>query len=188
MSCARVREQRIGLAHRRLAVDAQPLRLAVQRDEQQPDGAIDQDIAETFEHTVAVVVRKRKLRCSGHPDKARHAALEGAIRLAPGVGGGEEEIGRAFDEGLVVGRELRARQLLFQAVGNAAAVESILQPPIAVVEHDAVGHGLAPSLTSRLARFSRLFRVQSYHRLVTLARGVLGHFSEVQGRLGEVPP
>jgi len=49
------------------------------------------------------------------------------------VGGGEKEISRALDEGLVAGGEGRARQFFLQPVGNAPAVEAVLQLPVAVV-------------------------------------------------------
>ena len=65
--------------------------------------------------------------------------LERAIRPSLGVRGSKKEIRRTLDKRPVVGRELLASEL-FQAVGNPAAVELILQPAIALVKHDAVGH------------------------------------------------
>ena len=126
-------EQRIVLAHRRAAVDAQPLGLVVQRDEQQADMRVHDDVAEALEHAVAVVVGEGQFAIAGQAHEAGHAALERAVRPALGVRGGEEEIGRAFDEGLVVGAEGRARQSFLQPVGNAPAVEAVLKLPVAVV-------------------------------------------------------
>jgi hypothetical protein len=65
--------------------------------------------------------------------------LERAIRPSLGVCGSKKEIGRALYKRPVLGRELFASEL-FQAVGNPAAVELILQPAIPLVKHDAVGH------------------------------------------------
>ena len=57
--------------------------------------------------------------------------------MALRVGGGDEEKGGALDEGLVVVGERGARQFFFQPVGDAPAVEAILQVPVAVMVHDA---------------------------------------------------
>ena len=52
---------------------------------------------------------------------------ESSIGSALRVRSGQEEIGRALDEGLVVGVERRARQFFFELVGDAPAVETVLQ-------------------------------------------------------------
>ena len=154
-----LRQQRVLARHRRATVDAQPPRALVQIDEQQPDVRIDQQIAEALEHAVAVVIGKRQFGVRRHAHKARRAALERAVRPAFGVGGGDEEIDRAFDERLVVGGERRARQLLLQAIGDAAAVELILQAAIAVVIHDDCGHWRflpRPSIAQAISSAMRL--------------------------------
>ena len=43
----------------------------------------------------------------------------------------------AFDESLVVCTECGSGELFFEAVGNASAIETVLQLAIPVVEHDA---------------------------------------------------
>jgi hypothetical protein len=53
------------------------------------------------------------------------------------IGRGDEEKGGALDEGLVVVGERGARQFVFEPVGDAPAVEAILQVPVAVMVHDA---------------------------------------------------
>ena len=63
---------------------------------------VDGEVADTLEHAVAVVVRKRDFRWSGDPDKPRRATLEGAIRVSGRVGGRHEEIDATFNKDLVV--------------------------------------------------------------------------------------
>ena len=46
---------------------------------------------------------------------------------------------------LVVSGKFLAHQFLFQPIGNPAAVELILQLPIAFVIHDALSHGRTSS-------------------------------------------
>src|SRR6185503_6530708 len=60
----------------------------------------------------------------------------------------QEEIRQAFDELLVVSRKFLAHQLLFQPVRNPAAVELVLQLPVASVIHDALSHGVTSSSDS----------------------------------------
>src|SRR5215813_4087608 len=50
-------QQRVLVTHRCLAVDAKPLRLAVHGDEQHTNAGIDQNIAQTLEHAVPIVIR-----------------------------------------------------------------------------------------------------------------------------------
>src|SRR5262245_8847128 len=64
-----VRQQRIVAPHLRAAVDAQPLRLVMQRDEQQPDVWIDRHIAKALEHAVAVVIGKCELGRTGYTNE-----------------------------------------------------------------------------------------------------------------------
>src|SRR5258708_26666212 len=136
-------QERILVAHCCLAIDAKALRLAVHGYEQHSNAGIDQNIAQTFKHAVSVVIGECKL---GRPDdahEARHAAFIGAIRLSPGICRCEEEIRYALDEGLVVGRKLRARAL-FQSIGNSATAELVLQPPVPDMIHDALDHRYFP--------------------------------------------
>ena len=140
-----LRQQRIVVAHPGAAVDPQAARLVVHRDEQQPDIGIGDDVAEALEHAVAVIVGERDLGRPGDAHKARRTALERAIGPAFGVRRRQEEIRQAFDELLVVSRKFLAHQLLFQPVRNPAAVEPILQLPVAFVIHDALSHGVASS-------------------------------------------
>jgi hypothetical protein len=60
------------------------------------------------------------------------------------VGARQEEVERALDESLVVGGEGGARELLFQAIGNPAAVELVLELAVSLVIQNAVGHGGSP--------------------------------------------
>jgi len=69
---------------------------------------------------------------------------EGAVRASFGVCRRQEKIGCVPDELLIVIAELCVRQLSFQPVGNAAAIEAVLQAPVAFVVHDAVGHRCSP--------------------------------------------
>ena len=66
----RVGEQWVITIDPGVAVDAQSLRGAMHCHEQQPDMRVDGKVADTLEHAVAVVVRKRKFRRSGDPDKS----------------------------------------------------------------------------------------------------------------------
>ena len=152
ISCAPTvcRQQRI-VARRRVAVPLTRSRcgLPVHVDEQQADVGVDQHVAEALEHAVAVVVGKRQLVGRGDAHEARRSALERAVGPPFRVGGREEEIDGALDERLVVGGEGCARQLLLQPVGDAAAVERVLQPAVAVVIHDARRHVCLPDSNVR---------------------------------------
>src|SRR5215207_215770 len=143
-----LRQQRIVVAHAGAAVDPQPPRLVVHRDEQQADIGIGDDVAETLEHAVAVIVGKCDLGRPGDAHKSRRSALERAIGPALGVRRRQKEVWQAFDELLVVSRKFLSHQLLFQPVRNPAAVELVLQLPIAFVVHNAVSHGVASSSDS----------------------------------------
>src|SRR3954453_17551975 len=110
---------------------------------------MDQDVAEALEHPVAVIVGEGEFGWPGHPHESRHPTLEGAIRPSLGIGGGKKEIRRTLDEGAVVRRKLGARKR-FEAVGNEAALELILQPAVSLMIHDAIGHRSSP-LVLRLA-------------------------------------
>src|SRR5215207_4528767 len=112
-------------------------------NEQQAYFRVDQNIAEALEHAVAVIVGKGQFRRARNPDEARHAALEGAIGTSLGVGGRKKEVRRALDECPVVGCELRAGKS-FQAIGNLATAELILQPAVSFVKQEAIGHPCSP--------------------------------------------
>ena len=145
----RLLQQRVGIADAGAAVDAQPLRLVVQGDEQQADIAVDHNVAEALEHAVAVIVGNASSEAPVTRTKPGMPPLNEQSGVALRIGGGEKEIGGALDEGLVVGGERRARQFFFQPVGNAPAVEAVLQLPVAVVIHDA--HRRNPTLPSAAA-------------------------------------
>src|SRR5882724_3340582 len=123
-----------------MAADAQAPRLAVHGNEQQADIGVNDDVAETLEHAIPVIVRECDLGRSRHPDKARGTALERAIRSPFGIGCRQEEIRQGFDEQPVLWREFLVRELLFQPIRNAAAVEPILQLSISLVIHHARRH------------------------------------------------
>ena len=123
-----------------------------------PTLRIDEQVAEALEHAVAVVVGKRQLAGARHAHETRRAALERAVGPAFGVGGGDEEIDGGFDEGPVVGREGGAGEAL-QAIGDAAAVELVLQSAIAWMIEGAVGHRPPP----RCALHSRHDTARSGH-------------------------
>jgi len=54
-------------------------------DEQQSDIGIDEDITKTFEHSIAVMVRKSKFGRSGDVYEAGYAAFVGAIGASLGI-------------------------------------------------------------------------------------------------------
>lgn len=110
-------------------------------DEQKADAGVGCDIAQALEHAVAVIVWEGQLAGAGDAHEARQAALERAVRPPLGVGRRQEEIGQALDEGAVAFAELLAREAA-QPVGDAAAVELVLQAAISLVVE--VGHGLRP--------------------------------------------
>src|SRR2546429_4666083 len=163
------RQQWVAIAHAGAAVDPQPLRLVVHGNEQQADIGIGDDVAETLEHAVSVIVGKCDLGRPGDAHKARRSALERAIGPPFGVRCRQEEIWQAFDELLVVGREFLAHQLLLQPVRNPAAVEPILQLSISFVIHDALSHGRTSSSDSPGRAWSTRPdpRREAYHFMVT---------------------
>jgi len=79
----------------------------------------------------------------GNGYEPRHTTLEGAIRPTVGIGRCNKEIRHALDKSLVVRRERSARKG-FEAVGDAAALELILQPSVSLMIHDAIGHRSSP--------------------------------------------
>ena len=116
----------------RAAIDAQPSRCAVHRDEEEPDIGVHHDVAETLEHAVAVIVGESQFGRPRDAYEARHAAFKGAVGAAFGVRRRNKEVGRAFNEGFVVVCEFRPGQI-FQPIGNTPAVETVLQLAVAVV-------------------------------------------------------
>src|SRR5262245_25710663 len=101
-------------------------------DEQQANMRVHNHIAEALEHAVAVVIGKRHLRGIRNAHESRHATLERAIGPPASVGGRQEKIGGAFDESLVVCTECGSGELFFEAVGNASAIETVLQLTISL--------------------------------------------------------
>src|SRR5262245_44268747 len=116
-------------------------------DEQQANMRVHNHITEALEHAVAVVVGERQLRGVGNAHESRHATLKRAIGPPLRIGGRQEKMGCAFDESLVVFTERSSGKLFFEAVGNASAIETVLQLTISLVEHDA--HGVAPSSSAK---------------------------------------
>src|SRR4051794_41072847 len=76
LSADGLRQQRIAVAHAGAAVDAQAPWLVMHGDEQQADIGIGDDVAETLEHAVAVIVGECDLGRPGDAHKAWRTALE----------------------------------------------------------------------------------------------------------------
>src|SRR3990172_107139 len=123
----------------RLPVYAKAL-WALKVDKQHPDVRVHHEIAETLEHAVAIVARKRKRLRVQYPDKSRQAPLVGAIGPPLCVGRGEEEQRPALDERAILIGEGGSCQDLDQPVGELARGEPILQPPRAIVIHRYIFH------------------------------------------------
>ncbi len=140
----RLGHQRIVTADGRAAVDAQPAGPG-EIDAQKADTRIDADIAQALEHAVPVVVGEREFGRTDHPDEARRAALERAIRPARSIRCREKEESDALDECAVALDESGARGFLLEPVGDAPAVERILQGAVTIVVQDRARHrGRAP--------------------------------------------
>src|SRR4051812_9240774 len=78
-------QQRIVVTHAGAAIDPQPPWLVMHRDEQQADIGIGDDVAETLEHAVAVIVGECDLGRPGFWTKARGPPLNKKSRPAFGA-------------------------------------------------------------------------------------------------------
>ena len=99
---------------------------------------VDEQVAGRQVHAVAVVARKRERALVEHADEAGLAALVRALRPPLGVGGRDEDHVARLDERAVVLVDGLVHDALVDPVGEAARVEAILEPPVAVVVE---GHG-----------------------------------------------
>ena len=125
-------EQRIVELDKTGSVHAQTARL-LEVDKQQRNRWVHEHVAETAEHAVAVVTRKRDLIDVGHSDEPRCTAFVRAVWPPVAIGGCNEEQRSTLDERTILVGELGSRQLVDQAIGKPARIEPILQPPHAGV-------------------------------------------------------
>ncbi len=96
-------------------------------DEEQADFAVLRQIAHGHVHAVAVVVGEDQGPAVDHLDQADVAALVGDSRAAVVVDGGEKEHVLRFDEGFGFVIEFGDAGDLFDAVGQFAGAEGVLQ-------------------------------------------------------------
>ena len=120
-------EQRVVLAHRRDAVEAQAL-AAFEVDEQQPDLLRQREVSGREVHAVAVVDREGDRASVEDAHEPGLASLVGALRLPLGVDGRDEEHVARLDEHPVVVVDVVADDPLLDPVGESARVETVLQP------------------------------------------------------------
>ena len=125
-------EQRIGCVDRGDAVQPQA-RLAVEVDEEQAHVRVRCDVAEREEHPVPVVARERERGLVENAHEARLAALVGALRIAVGIGRGEEEHVARLDERAILLVDRRVDEPRFDPVGEPAGVVPVLEAAVAVV-------------------------------------------------------
>ena len=90
------------------------------------DVGVRPDVAERQEHAVAVVYGKRERAVVDDADEAGVTALVGALRVAVGVAGREEEHVARLDERLGVVVDPFAHQQLVDPIRDAARVEPVL--------------------------------------------------------------
>src|SRR4051812_14199940 len=83
-------EQRVVGSDRCRTTDPHPVG-AFEVDEEQANLRVGEDIAETLEHAVAVVIRKGERPIIEYPDESGHTALVRNIWLAVCIGGRQEE-------------------------------------------------------------------------------------------------
>jgi len=107
-------------------IEAQPP-AALERDEQQADLGVDEQVADRQEHAVAVVDRERDRALVQNTHEAGVAALVGAVRSAVLVGGGDEEHVHALDERAVAVADDVGHLDVLEPVGEPARVEAVLQ-------------------------------------------------------------
>src|ERR1041384_944862 len=117
---------------RSIAVDAQPLAL-LEIDEQDADGRVGRNVAEALEHAVAVVARKGERVRRDDPHESGRTPLVRAVGLALRIGARQEEEALLGKECAILFAELGAQQLFGQAIGDAPAVEALLQRAALVV-------------------------------------------------------
>jgi hypothetical protein len=108
---------------------------AAQIHEEQGDAVIDHDIAERSEHAVAVIGREGDRAAVEAADEAGAAALVGHVGPPLAVRRRQEEHGAGLDEGDVPVGQVGVHRDLFQPVGDATAVESVLKLAVTVVVH-----------------------------------------------------
>jgi hypothetical protein len=88
---------------------------------------VDENIATTLEHAVAVVVGESYFVRCNYADETGYAALIVAVGPAFGVGSSKKEEHSALDECSVVISESSAPGHLFKPVSNFAALKLVLQ-------------------------------------------------------------
>jgi alkylhydroperoxidase/carboxymuconolactone decarboxylase family protein YurZ len=88
---------------------------------------VDENIAKTLEHAVAVVVGESYFVRCNYADETGYAALMVAVGPAFGVGSSKKEEHSALDECSVVISESSAPGHLFKPVSNFAALKLVLQ-------------------------------------------------------------
>src|SRR5579859_3127509 len=115
-----------------LAPDAGAERLAVEAHEQQSDIRIAMNIAERAVHVVAVILGVLDRVGSGDLDEAGIAGTHRAIDIVL-IARRDEKESRLFDETAVLLPKLEVEAMLLETVGDAAAVEAVLQLAHAVV-------------------------------------------------------
>ena len=133
------RKRLCAVVNRRLAANARAKRLAVEAHEQQPDIRIATNIAERAVHVVAVIFGVFERVRPGDPDKAGIARTHRTIDIVL-IAGRDEKEPRLLDQPAVLLPELEMEAMLLKAIGDAAAIEAVLQLAHAVmVEGRAVG-------------------------------------------------
>src|SRR6202035_4111392 len=92
-------------------------------DEEHADGGVDQNVAETLEHAVAIVARKGERPWLHDPDEPRPPSLVRAVRPPLGVRRGQKEHRPALDERAIAVRESRVRDDFDEPVGESPRLE-----------------------------------------------------------------
>ena len=122
----KLRQQRVIIMQRCDAMDTHAVR-SLKIDEQKPDMWVDQDVAQTAEHPIAIVVGKGQSALVEHAHEAGHPAFVRAVRPSFLICGCEKEHGAVVDEGAITFGKRSVGCHLLQPIRNAAAVKAILE-------------------------------------------------------------
>jgi len=126
------RRQLVVRRDRRRPVEPQPP-AALEREEQQADLGVDEQVPERQEHAVAVVAGERDRVLVQNAHEAGIPALVRAVRPALLVGRRDEQHVDALDERAVAVVDEVTDLALLEPVGQPARVEAVLQGAAALV-------------------------------------------------------
>jgi len=121
------------------AIHADALRI-LEIQEQQPDMGVDEYVSPGSVHAVPVVIRNGQSAIVQDADEPGQAALVGAVGVAVGISGSNEEHRTALNERAVLVGECGTNGYLRQPIGDGPRFARILKLAHSSVIHQIVSH------------------------------------------------